>query len=190
MRWWGPLWSGPMLPARSHLSCRGGSHSRQKSPLGRLKGTAQSLRHVACEKQGRSFPPRCFAQSVATTQSFESRSSWMRWGLTLPLRLPSPWSLGWALSEPCCKDGVPTLVNSGRKLRKHCILRASLQGPRHEFHRTKGTVFSMPKPQSGRVWKPIFAEDCFLLCCQPLVILFLCLYEVKSALVAQGVGPS
>ncbi|CAK9080057.1 Hydrolase_4 domain-containing protein [Durusdinium trenchii] len=24
---------------------------------------------------------------------------------------------------------------------------------------TKGTVFSMPKPQGGRVWKPIFAED-------------------------------
>ncbi|CAE7501423.1 NOB1 [Symbiodinium necroappetens] len=39
------------------------------------------------------------------------------------------------------EDGVPTVVNSGRKLR------------------TKGTVFSMPKPQSGRVWKPIFAED-------------------------------
>lgn len=25
--------------------------------------------------------------------------------------------------------------------------------------RTKGTVFSMPKPQGGRVWKPIFAEE-------------------------------
>ena len=39
------------------------------------------------------------------------------------------------------QDGVPTVMNSGRKLR------------------TKGTVFSMPKPQGGRVWKPIFAED-------------------------------
>eukprot|EP00913_Durusdinium_trenchii_P004666 g4331.t1 len=39
------------------------------------------------------------------------------------------------------QDGVPTVLNSGRKLR------------------TKGTVFSMPKPQGGRVWKPIFAED-------------------------------
>mmetsp|Transcript_40558 Transcript_40558/g.72965 ORF Transcript_40558/g.72965 Transcript_40558/m.72965 type:complete len:206 (+) Transcript_40558:185-802(+) len=39
------------------------------------------------------------------------------------------------------QDGVPTVLNSGRKLR------------------TKGTVFSMPKPQSGRVWKPVFAED-------------------------------
>eukprot|EP00434_Breviolum_minutum_P020194 symbB.v1.2.017807.t2/scaffold1391.1/size121936/3 len=39
------------------------------------------------------------------------------------------------------QDGVPTVMNSGRKLR------------------TKGTVFSMPKPQGGRVWKPIFAEE-------------------------------
>jgi len=39
------------------------------------------------------------------------------------------------------QDGVPTVLNSGRKLR------------------TKGTVFSMPKPQSGRVWKPVFSED-------------------------------
>lgn len=39
------------------------------------------------------------------------------------------------------QDGVPTVLNPGRKLR------------------TKGTVFSMPKPQGGRIWKPIFAED-------------------------------
>lgn len=38
-------------------------------------------------------------------------------------------------------DGKPTALNAGRKLRK------------------KGTVFSMPKPQGGRVWKPILAED-------------------------------
>eukprot|EP00933_Yihiella_yeosuensis_P068801 TRINITY_DN7478_c3_g1_i1.p1 TRINITY_DN7478_c3_g1~~TRINITY_DN7478_c3_g1_i1.p1 ORF type:complete len:551 (-),score=146.70 TRINITY_DN7478_c3_g1_i1:127-1659(-) len=39
------------------------------------------------------------------------------------------------------QDGVPTVMNLGRKLR------------------TKGTVFSMPKPQGGRNWKPIMAED-------------------------------
>jgi RNA-binding protein NOB1 len=39
------------------------------------------------------------------------------------------------------KDGVPTVLNSGRKLR------------------TKGQVFSMPKPQGGRAWKPIMSED-------------------------------
>lgn len=39
------------------------------------------------------------------------------------------------------KDGQPTVLNSGRKLR------------------TKGTVYSIPKPQGGRGWKPIFAED-------------------------------
>mmetsp|Transcript_14564 Transcript_14564/g.37045 ORF Transcript_14564/g.37045 Transcript_14564/m.37045 type:complete len:540 (+) Transcript_14564:47-1666(+) len=38
-------------------------------------------------------------------------------------------------------DGRPVALNSGRKLR------------------TKGTVFSMPKPQQGRTWKPILAED-------------------------------
>eukprot|EP00930_Biecheleria_cincta_P098681 TRINITY_DN90330_c0_g1_i1.p1 TRINITY_DN90330_c0_g1~~TRINITY_DN90330_c0_g1_i1.p1 ORF type:complete len:485 (+),score=102.45 TRINITY_DN90330_c0_g1_i1:46-1455(+) len=39
------------------------------------------------------------------------------------------------------KDGVPTVLNSGRKLR------------------TKGQVFSMPKPQGGRTWKPLMSED-------------------------------
>lgn len=39
------------------------------------------------------------------------------------------------------EKGQPTVLNSGRPLRK------------------KGTVFSMPKPQGGRGWKPIFAED-------------------------------
>lgn len=39
------------------------------------------------------------------------------------------------------KDGVPTVLNSGRKLR------------------TKGQVFSMPKPQGGRAWKPLMSED-------------------------------
>jgi len=38
-------------------------------------------------------------------------------------------------------DGKPTALNAGRKLRK------------------KGTVFSMPKPQGGRGWKPVLAED-------------------------------
>merc|ERR1711972_652287 len=38
-------------------------------------------------------------------------------------------------------EGKATALNSGRKLR------------------TKGTVFSMPKPQGGRAWKPIMAED-------------------------------
>jgi RNA-binding protein NOB1 len=39
------------------------------------------------------------------------------------------------------EDGQPTVQNSGRKLR------------------TKGMIFSMPKPQGGRTWKPIMAED-------------------------------
>lgn len=39
------------------------------------------------------------------------------------------------------QDGQVTLMNHGRKLR------------------TKGTVFSIPKPQMGRGWKPVFAED-------------------------------
>mmetsp|Transcript_9496 Transcript_9496/g.17309 ORF Transcript_9496/g.17309 Transcript_9496/m.17309 type:complete len:486 (+) Transcript_9496:115-1572(+) len=39
------------------------------------------------------------------------------------------------------EDGVPTVMNQGRKLR------------------TKGTIFSMPKPQGGRGWKPVFSED-------------------------------
>jgi len=41
------------------------------------------------------------------------------------------------------QDGQPNVLNSGRQLRK------------------KGTVFSVPKPQSGRGWKPCFAEDEF-----------------------------
>jgi len=39
------------------------------------------------------------------------------------------------------EDGKPTVQNNGRKLR------------------TKGMIFSMPKPQGGRTWKPIMAED-------------------------------
>mmetsp|Transcript_92311 Transcript_92311/g.224086 ORF Transcript_92311/g.224086 Transcript_92311/m.224086 type:complete len:179 (-) Transcript_92311:26-562(-) len=39
------------------------------------------------------------------------------------------------------QDGKATVTNCGRKLR------------------TKGTVFSVPKPKTGRGWKPIFAED-------------------------------
>lgn len=39
------------------------------------------------------------------------------------------------------QDGKPTALNAGRKLR------------------TKGTVFSIPKPQGGRGWKPLMAED-------------------------------
>lgn len=39
------------------------------------------------------------------------------------------------------QDGKPTALNAGRKLRR------------------KGTIFSMPKPSSGRCWKPILAED-------------------------------
>lgn len=39
------------------------------------------------------------------------------------------------------QDGKPTAMNCGRKLR------------------TKGTVYSCPKPTQGRGWKPIFAED-------------------------------
>jgi len=38
-------------------------------------------------------------------------------------------------------DGKPTALNAGRRLRR------------------KGTVFSIPKPQQGRGWKPIFSED-------------------------------
>lgn len=38
-------------------------------------------------------------------------------------------------------EGRPVAMNNGRKLR------------------TKGTIFSMPKPQQGRGWRPIFAED-------------------------------
>eukprot|EP00928_Gymnodinium_smaydae_P047057 TRINITY_DN31396_c0_g1_i1.p1 TRINITY_DN31396_c0_g1~~TRINITY_DN31396_c0_g1_i1.p1 ORF type:complete len:446 (-),score=95.63 TRINITY_DN31396_c0_g1_i1:119-1456(-) len=37
--------------------------------------------------------------------------------------------------------GQPTVLHTGRPLRK------------------KGTVFSVPKPQGGRGWKPVFAED-------------------------------
>lgn len=39
------------------------------------------------------------------------------------------------------EDGKARFLNNGRKLR------------------TKGTVYSMPKPQGGRGWKPVFAED-------------------------------
>jgi len=39
------------------------------------------------------------------------------------------------------EEGRPTALNSGRKLR------------------TKGTVYSLPKPQGGRGHRPIFAED-------------------------------
>jgi len=39
------------------------------------------------------------------------------------------------------ENGQPTVLNSGRRLRK------------------KGTVFAIPKPRGGRGWKPIFAED-------------------------------
>lgn len=39
------------------------------------------------------------------------------------------------------QDGQATVVNAGRKLR------------------TKGTIYSIPKHQGGRGWKPIFAED-------------------------------
>lgn len=39
------------------------------------------------------------------------------------------------------QDGMPTALNAGRKLRR------------------KGTIFSIPKPTTGRGWKPIFAED-------------------------------
>lgn len=39
------------------------------------------------------------------------------------------------------KDGKATILNAGRTIRK------------------KGTVYSIPKPQGGRGWKPIFAED-------------------------------
>lgn len=39
------------------------------------------------------------------------------------------------------EDGQARVLNNGRKLR------------------TKGTVYSVPKPTQGRGWKPIFAED-------------------------------
>lgn len=39
------------------------------------------------------------------------------------------------------KDGQPKVLNNGRPLRK------------------KGTVYSIPKTQGGRGWKPIYAED-------------------------------
>lgn len=39
------------------------------------------------------------------------------------------------------QDGRPTVLSAGRKLR------------------TKGTIYSVPKPRGGRGWKPIFAED-------------------------------
>eukprot|EP00929_Paragymnodinium_shiwhaense_P013807 TRINITY_DN121659_c0_g1_i1.p2 TRINITY_DN121659_c0_g1~~TRINITY_DN121659_c0_g1_i1.p2 ORF type:complete len:547 (+),score=202.83 TRINITY_DN121659_c0_g1_i1:67-1707(+) len=39
------------------------------------------------------------------------------------------------------EDGQPTVLNSGRPLRK------------------KGSIFSMPKIQGGRAWKPLMAED-------------------------------
>jgi len=39
------------------------------------------------------------------------------------------------------QDGQATFLNNGRKLR------------------SKGTVYSVPKPRGGRGWKPVFAED-------------------------------
>lgn len=39
------------------------------------------------------------------------------------------------------EDGQPTVLNNGRPLRR------------------KGSVYSVPKPQGGRGWKPVFAED-------------------------------
>lgn len=39
------------------------------------------------------------------------------------------------------QDGKPSVLNNGRKLR------------------TKGTVYSIPKPQGGRGWKPLYSED-------------------------------
>ena len=125
---------------------------------------------------------RCFAQSAAMTQLFGSLSSWTRrdplthcvsfLGLQCSRMEFRRWS---TLAEssgacPVLFQPVPCFEFLGFWL-----------------WRTKGTVFSMPKPQSGRVWKPIFAEDVLpgiTLCAAMFCPLFL--VQIRHLAIALG----
>ena len=112
-----------------------------------ISGGAWCVEPVSTSTGTRRRPPkglgegRCLrssARSAATTPWSGCRSSWTR-------RVPSAVGLG----PGGCAHGDelgPEAEETLRVVQMRCV-------------RTKGTIFSMPKPQGGRVWKPIFAEE-------------------------------
>ncbi|CAK9089531.1 unnamed protein product [Durusdinium trenchii] len=109
-------------------------HQAQQHQLARVLLLPQGLHQGSPVGQNEVFCPKCGNDTVVRVPILvDQANTWVP--------RESPDKEGRRSIFVPRQDGVPTVLNSGRKLR------------------TKGTVFSMPKPQGGRVWKPIFAED-------------------------------